>query len=136
VKEFGIDKLFHLGILVNDKYLLQKNEVLSFTTGRPDKDAQIIPINFGGDFTISEMVENARKKQGDSKFFIYDPFNANCQMFVKAVLTSNGITPPLKFIDQSAEEIGRRLPGYVKPVSKFITDLGAIVNLFRQKLKI
>jgi len=133
MKKFGIDKLFHLGLWINDKYLLQKNQVLSFSSGRPDSKAQIIPINFGGDFTIGEMVDKARRKQGDNKFFIYDPFTANCQMFVKAMLSASGITVPTKFVDQQAEELVKQLPGYVAPIAKGLTDIAGILDLLKQK---
>ena len=133
MKKYGIDKLFHLGLLINDKYLLQKNEVLSFSSGHPPSNAQTIPIFFNRDFTIGEMVDKARKYQGDNEFFIYDPFSANCQQFVKSMLTANGIIAPNKFIDQKAEDLVKALPGYVAPVAKANTDIGGIITILRQK---
>jgi hypothetical protein len=135
-QKYSIDKFFHLYLLINNKYKLEKNEVINFSTGSPSKDAQSITINNIPDKTISEFVTNTVNKIGKEAFFQYSAFKYNCQHFVKSLLQSNGISPPLSFIDQKASQIVKELPFYVEPVTNFITDLQAAFELVRQKLNI
>lgn len=139
VKRVGHDQLFHLfAIIQTDKgtYRIEKNQTLSMKSGGlpSSSQAQILPINFSKDITLGEMIENTRKKMGDKSFFEYDGFSKNCQDFIKNLLTANGITAPSKFIDQDASSIAKSLPGYVPTVTKGITDLAAVLDIFTQKL--
>jgi hypothetical protein len=132
-KKLGYDQLFHLYILVNGKYRMEKNETINFASG--SKSSDCIPIeNIPENLTIAEFVNNAVKKMGKNRFFTYSAFKFNCQDFILGLLQSNGIKAPVSFIDQKASEIVKQLPGYVAPVANVITDLVAALSTARKKL--
>jgi hypothetical protein len=130
----GVDHFFHLYLLINDKYILEKNQVLDFRTGTSGSKAVCIPINFGKKMTINEMVQSTLQKMGPHNFFTYNAFSLNCQNFVKNMLTSNGIIPPTKFIDANMDAILKGIPSYLPKISNMITDLAAALTLIKQKL--
>lgn len=135
-EKMGYDKLFHLFLVINDKYVYEKNQVVNIGSSyKPSKDEQCIPINFNKNLTIGEFVQNAKEKMGDS-YYKYDAFNqdggTNCQRFVIESLRANGIQPPVNFIDQKAEEIAKGLPNAVAEESRTVTDLAALADFLRQ----
>jgi len=133
-RKLGVDTFFHLYLLINDKYILEKNQVLDFRTGSPSSKATCIPINFSKEMSINEMVDNCLKRMGAHNFFTYSAFNLNCQNFVKNMLSSNGITPPTKFIDANMDAILKEVPWYLPKVSNIITDLAGALTLVKQKI--
>jgi len=136
-EKMGYDRLFHLFLVINDKYVYEKNQVVNIGSSyKSSKDEQCVPINFGNkDLTIGEFVQNAKDKMGDS-YYKYDAFNqdggTNCQQFVIQSLRANGIQPPLNFIDQKAEQIAKQLPNAVAEESRTVTDLAALADFLRQ----
>jgi hypothetical protein len=132
-KKLGYDQLFHLYILVNGKYRMEKNETIFFGSGSKSSDCVEID-SIPPDLTIAEFVNNAVKKMGKNRFFTYSAFRFNCQDFILGLLQSNGIKAPVSFIDQKASQIVKELPGYVEPVANVITDLAAAVSTGRKKL--
>ena len=55
------------------------------------------------------------------------PFNANCQIFIKAILQTFGLydDKEKEFIYQDITEIVKRLPFYTRYVAKAVTDADA-----------
>jgi hypothetical protein len=136
INKVGIDTLFHLYLIINDKYRFEKNQVIDFSTKMPASNAQVIPINFGKkDLTIKEFVDNAIKYMGKTDFYTYGAFgNRNCQGFVSGLLRGSGIMVPDKFVNQGADQIANSLPGYVPKVANAITDVAGALDLIKQKI--
>ncbi len=138
-KELNYDKLFHLGLLVGLRskrgefitLIVEKNERISIAPAkRQDRDTEFLalppplpPPTFG------KFMANAEAAYPD--FFKYDAFRANCQDFVLTLLNANGMLTPTAeaFIKQNTDELLRSMPGYVSPLAKAITDLGAMGNV-------
>ena len=58
-------------------------------------------------------------------------------MWVTDMLKGSGLSAPDSFINQNADKIVQNLPWYAKAtgtLAKLITDTGAVVDLFLQKL--
>lgn len=130
------DKFYHLYMTFdvdNKKYMLEKNQLINLSSAPKQCDEMInIPSN---GIILNDMLENARKKLGDTNFFTYDAFNRNCQAFITAILKSNNISSSKseKFIYQNIEGLKRDLPSYVPKVTKFLTDVGGVVDTAIQK---
>jgi hypothetical protein len=133
-RKIGVDSFFHLYLLINDKYILEKNQVLDFRTGSPSSKSVCIPVSFNKELTINEMVDNCLKRMGPHNFYTYSAFSLNCQNFVKNMLSASGITPPTKFIDADMNAILKEVPWYLPKVSNMITDLAGALTLVKQKL--
>ncbi|MFZ4599951.1 MAG: hypothetical protein ACOYNN_15005 [Terrimicrobiaceae bacterium] len=137
VKKAGIDSLFHLYLIVNDKYRLEKNQLITFGNYRPQgKDEKIVDVPFDKDITIGELVDNGVKKMGKLDFFTYGAFgNRNCQGFIMRLLQGSGIKPPTDFIKQDVETIVENVPSYVPKIANAITDLAGALDLLKQKAR-
>jgi hypothetical protein len=84
--------------------------------------------------TLKDMMNKLYKKQGD-KMYEYDAFKANCQMFVRDLLSSVGLFPASvsSFVSQNTPAIHKSLPGYVSTVAKAVTNIGAKADSLIQK---
>jgi hypothetical protein len=134
-KQYGFDKLFHLALVANvggKNVIIEKNEVVNVSTSyQTSKDTETLPINLQGkSFTISEMLDTARKTVGDKTFFDYDAFNNNCQFFLRFLLEGQGLysEDAKTFLFQDLQEVLKGLPAYVPKIAKAITTTGAVVN--------
>lgn len=138
VKKAGIDSLFHLYLIINDKYRLEKNQLITFTNYKPlGKDEQIQSISLDKEnLTIGDLIDNGVKKMGKTDFFTYGAFgNRNCQGFIMGLLQGSGIKPPTDFIKQDIETIVENVPSYVPKVANAITDLAGALDLLKQKAR-
>jgi len=133
VKSTGYDKLFHLSLWINNKYLLHKIETttLANDTSPVKADSQTMVVNLGNRLiTIGELVERTKTEMGPEKFTAYNPATENCQDFLIAVLKANKLlTQSLQnFIKQDAVAIFNKTPKWTEKIASFITDLGARSN--------
>jgi hypothetical protein len=132
LKNTPYDKLFHLGLILNGKYLLDKQEVIHFepSTLPQGKDVESMPIEINKEITINELIENTRKRMGNANFTNYSSRKNNCQDFLLNILDANGLNTAeyRKFIKQDLETVFNNLPSYAEKISDFITDASAFVE--------
>lgn len=139
VKSTGYDKLFHLSLFINRKYVFHKIEVTTLARENPIKsDSQVMDVSnvlskissTGIPLSIGQMIENTKKFMGDEKFTSYDPVANNCQDFLISVFKGNDIlTPEIeKFIKQDAVSIFQKTPKITSMIARFVTDLGSRFN--------
>jgi hypothetical protein len=136
-KEQDYDKLFHLGLfcVLNDSagrfvnVLCEKNATIEITrtTFNINEFGETKPIHIKSPLTLNKLLEGGQSVLGQ-KYFVYDPFESNCQMFVRALLQGSGLyTEDInKFVFQSVESIVKAVPSYVPKVARTLTDLGGI----------
>lgn len=120
VAKYNYDQLFHLAIVVNGKYVLEKNATVQFSTGsrNGDRKPAVVPAGV--------KVADLFKRGGSAGFWLYDPRSNNCQDFIITVLSGVGaLTPELRtFIKQDVIAIFADIPSYAGKLAKFVTDLG------------
>lgn len=123
----GVDKVFHTGMVINNKYTLEKLSKLELrkdtsTLNKKDTETFDIPVN--KEITINELVSNAYKKMRD-KFFKYDFLNNNCQSFVQGVLSASGLlsSSANQWIKQDISKIIEEMPSLSKYLGKKLTDV-------------
>lgn len=131
------DQLFHLGLLINGKYILDKNTVWGFEK-RPLKARDGLSImnvdKFDLDMSINELLEKTRKRIGDEKHFKYKALSTNCQYAVDAMLTTiNGNNSKLKdFVKQDMEKVAKSLPGFSEAFLTVQNKVGEVWNRLTQ----
>jgi len=130
LRESQIDKLFHLSLFINNKYILEKNDVINMAERNPVTDKSetlVIPVD--KPLTINELIENTRVKMGNN----YAPYNAldnNCSVFVDNVLKANGLQTDNGhiFVHQRVRELFDKFPSLTKILTNFATTAGAFVD--------
>ena len=127
----GIDKLYHTFMIINEKFTLEKNAVITLTT--PPRQIQdgdeIIRVKVNGNKTLNEMISNTRKYMG-SQFIPYNIFSNNCQIFIDSVLKSNGWSTQgtHKFLKQNLEYLLKELPEWSKMIAQKGSDIGGDIE--------
>lgn len=134
-KEYSFDKLFHLALIANvgnKNLVIEKNEVINVNTSyKFSKDTEVMDVNLQNkNFTANEMLNKTLERIGKEKFYLYDGFNYNCQVFVRDLLETEGLYSQREkdFLFQDLEEIAKKMPYLSKKIMRLTTDLGASVN--------
>ena len=100
VKSSGYDKLFHLSLVVildnQKKITIEKNEVVTIKNYNNNDvskltETMIIQKIASHRITLNNLINNTLKYMGDSKFYDYDAWHNNCQVFIKSILISNDL---------------------------------------------
>lgn len=136
--EYYFDRLFHLFLILTMEdgtiISLEKNSIVTMTEDDERcsmKDVECVKIDYPTDsITLEELVKKPLERIGKEKYFVYQPFDQNCQIFIRDVLTTFGLYSKKaeEFIYQDISEIVERLPFYVKYVAKAVTDIDATVS--------
>ena len=136
--QYYYDKLFHLFLIIqmdDDTVIsLEKNSIV--TMNEDDmrcsmKDTECNKIDYPTDsITLDDLVQKPLERIGKEKYFIYKPFQANCQIFIRDILQTFGLYSKKvdEFVYQDLTEIISGLPFYVKYVAKAVTDVDATVS--------
>ena len=76
------DKYFHLSLIINDKIIIEKNEVINvalYDKNKIEKDIQFLEIKeFQPNITINELLENTKQLMGLNKYYSYSGLMNNC----------------------------------------------------------
>ena len=136
--QYYYDKLFHLFLIIqldDDTVIsLEKNSIVTMTEDDMRcsmKDTECVKIEYPTDsISLDDFVRKPLERIGKDKYFVYDPFQANCQIFIRAVLETFGLYSKKidDFVYQDITDIVKRLPCYVKYVAKAVTDVDATVS--------
>lgn len=135
MKNADYDQLFHLQLdftLESGKEMrVEKVEVINMDEQLTNKsDGQIRPITkMPVGMTLNAMMENTKNAMG-GKFFLYSAKDNNCQDFLLAVLTSNGMgdAEDYAFVKQNTAQLFKGLDT-LRKVSNTLTDIGSKVNI-------
>jgi len=125
----GHDKFYHLFLIVNGKYKIEKNQNLNITdyTKSPDEENEQIPEITNA--TINEFFQNCIDKIGDDNFFgNYSALNQNCQWLLKNLLNANGITSGDDFIYQDVKNVREAVGGVTEYIANQTTDLASGID--------
>jgi hypothetical protein len=130
------DKLFHLFIIIETskgKIYFEKNENVNASTNPFEKtNPEYLRINnFNHEMTVNEMLQNAIKRMGSSKFFNYSASSSNCQDWLLNLLQSNNITEGIQFVKQDTESIFKNNP-LLRKFSNTVTNTLAKVDIIKQ----
>jgi hypothetical protein len=93
--KYGYDKLWHvwLSFTVDGKrFSIEKNSIVRVFDGNGPQSATL-SIPSPGSVTMRAMLSNAIKQKGEDRILKYDPVYANCQNFLRDILSVAGILP-------------------------------------------
>jgi hypothetical protein len=131
MKDIGIDELFHLSMLINDKYELEKNEVIKMRINPKavKSNSQTLDVPVNKDITIQQLMDNTQKKMGQN-YGSYEAKTNNCSVFLLNVLSSNELSNANTdtFINQKTEELFNAFPSLSKKIVDLGTTTGAVVE--------
>ena len=136
--KYYFDRLFHLFLIITleDGTVIsfEKNSIVTMTENDERcsmKDVECIDLEYPTDsITLDELAKKPLDRIGKEKYFIYMPFDQNCQIFLSEILkTFNLFSPKVKeFVYQDITEIVEKLPFYVKYIATAVTDIDATVS--------
>lgn len=129
--QLSYDELFHLRLIaiVEDKtVLIEKNEVINIEYVKGYIEGETKKVDFPGTITINQLLEGAKKIQGDN-FFKYSAYDNNCQDFVTALLKGSniGTEQDFNFIKQDTKQLFENY-GYMRKIADTVTNVGAKIN--------
>ena len=130
MKELKIDDLFHLSMLINGKYTLEKNEVIRlYKSSSIPKGSNVLQIPITHEFTINEMLENTRKSMG-SNYGSYNAKTNNCSIFLSNVLNSNQLLTnnAETFLQQNTIDLFNSFPKYTEKITNLATTTASAIN--------
>jgi hypothetical protein len=133
-KKLGVDNFFHLFLVVNGKYRIEKNEVVNYVAYSKASDEEDMSVPLKGELTINELIQTAAKGNEKSFWLDYNPLGNNCQAWVSTVLQKNSLMTPAisAFVKQDMEKLLKELPGYTESTAKDITDTASYINRILQ----
>ena len=136
------DKYFHLSLIINDKYIIEKNEIINISYYKKTiiKDGQYLPINYLNiqhyiinndlipNISIKQLLYNTQQYMGSS-YFYYSGLKNNCQDYILSILKSNGINDDNlnNFIKQDVNYIKNNWPT-IRNIMNFSTNIAAIIS--------
>jgi hypothetical protein len=128
-KKLGFDNFFHLSIVLNGKYRIEKNETVNQKPFTKNDKEELVDIKAGG-FTINDFIKEGSSANPKNFWGEYNALGNNCQAWVTMVLKGNGLfnNQLNSFVNQDMEALAKELPSYTSSVAKDITDLGSIIN--------
>lgn len=132
-KSTSHDKLFHLGLIINGKFLYHKQAniaIESMPNGfRKGKKIELKPVTgFSKDLTFKDMYRRTRDEMGEKKFYDYDSFKNNCQDFIIDTLDTIGATYDKDWVKQDVEEIVEESPSWFPSLAKALTDTASVAE--------
>ena len=133
------DKLYHLfSIITLDnsiKIKIDKTQAINMTivgNYNPKNTEYITISNIPSGLTLKTALENTQKSLG-SKYFTYDAVKNNCQLFIKTILSSNGLLTKQSndFIEQDVREMFKDFQ-ILQKIVHGITAVGTALDIVKK----
>jgi len=129
------EKYFHLSLIVNDNYIIEKNEIINLSiynniNYHKIQHYKINPQLIKSNLTINQLLYNTQQLMG-SDYFNYGGLYNNCQDFILAILKSNDINDNNlnNWIKQDIKYIKNNWPT-LKNIMDFSTNTKAIFSTY------
>jgi hypothetical protein len=129
----GYDAFFHLFIVINDKYRLEKNQNVNVITNyKRGDDEDRISLGTSKN-TINEFFDNAIKDMGKDDFWRnYEGLRNNCQWWAENTIAANGLSREKAndFAFQDTQELRDAINPQVQEALKETTSLASGIDKF------
>lgn len=129
----GYDAFFHLFIVINDKYRLEKNQNVNVITNyKRGDDEDRISLGTSKN-TINEFFDNAIKKMGKDDFWRnYEGLRNNCQWWAENTIAANGLNREKanNFAFQDTQELRDAINPQVQEALKETTSIASGIDKF------
>jgi hypothetical protein len=140
LKNSDYDELFHLFLEMTTqsgkRISIEKNAVINLEVSsptRPNEEVENITSNIPSGLTINSLMNNTRKRMGESNYFNYNSKSNNCQDFILNILKSNNIgdNSDIVFVKQDTDFLFKNLP-ILQRIANTTTSLGEKVDIITQ----
>ena len=113
LKDYNYNQLFHLKIIINNKYSIEKESTIKFSLNNNiQSNSETIEVkNIPYNLTIGKLLENCLNKIGKEKMFSYNAKQNNCQVFIRNLLEASGMYDNQNFIMQDIKQIFHEFTG-------------------------
>jgi hypothetical protein len=129
LKQEPYDDLFHLGLIINNKYMVEKTNVVSIGNYKAKPKSETEPVNnIPPNLTINDLIMKTKDYMGTNNFFNYSAKHNNCQVFVNSILKANNLEDHSKFIMQDVTNIFANNT-LMRKVVNTVTDIGNQANI-------
>lgn len=97
-----------------------------------------VPYNQNQGLSLNALFYNAVRKQPEDRIYRYNPYTANCQMFVDDLLSASNINNQdlRKWVNQDISELIQKMPSTSKFITELATDVGNYVDKMLQFLRL
>ena len=120
--------VFHLALVVKTttgkNIIIEKNEIINISNGKRETlknlSAQTMNVDMRNkQLKINQMLENTWKVLKNRRYFAYDTYDNNCQMFIKSILEENKVYSQAitDFLHQDITSFKKALPSFVPYVA-------------------
>jgi hypothetical protein len=130
------DKLYHPVIVINNKYILDKNHQLNIRAYNGSRGYETLGININKKLSIFDLFDNTKKHYGLQNMITYNVSSNNCQHFLVAVLKSNGLltSENEKFLKQDTDDAIKGLEPKITPITDTARFLQPVSEFFTNPL--
>jgi hypothetical protein len=131
----GYDAFFHLYLILNDKYVLEKNQNVNYKSYTPNDNEEIFDVSLSGlkGKTINEFIKNGEQFMGENKYWQgYNPLVNNCQKWVESNLQANDVDSEAAkdFYYQDTEDLIQAIEPNVQDFLEETTDVASGLEKF------
>jgi hypothetical protein len=131
----NIDDFFHLFFVINDKYIIEKNQLVKIANYKYNdrEESMTIPSK---DITINELLDKGSVGDASTYWGKYQAFGNNCQDWVMRTLLNNnlGNNEIYDFVKQPLDQLLPEVGSHTEKTSNFLTDTGAMLDRGLQDL--
>jgi len=132
-KSTSHDQLFHLGLIINGKFLYHKQANIAIeqmpSGFRKGKKIELKPVaGFDSGITFKDIYRRTRDKVGEKKFYAYDSFKNNCQDFIVDTLDTINATYDKEWVKQDVKAIVKNAPDFFPGLAKALTDTASVAE--------
>ena len=132
-KSTSHDRLFHLGLIINGKFLYHKQANIAIEQMpngfRKGQKIELKPVaGFDSGITFKDIYRRTRDKVGEKKFYAYDSFKNNCQDFIVDTLDTIGATYDKEWVKQDVKAIVKNAPDFFPGLARALTDTASVAE--------
>lgn len=130
-KDANIDKFFHLYLIVNNKYRVEKNQLLKISDYEQPKEEEKMKLSVPSNTSIFDFITMPAQSNPKDFYENYNAITNNCQDFVMKILNHFNLSNSSisTFVKQPLEKLAKKLEGTgTEEIAKGLTDLGATID--------
>jgi len=131
----GYDAFFHLYLIINGSYVLEKNQNVNYRPYKPNDKEELYEVSLSGlkGKTINEFINNGVELMGEQKYWMgYNPLTNNCQKWVESNLAANDIDSAAskEFYYQDTQDLIDAIEPSVQDFLEETTDVASGLEKF------
>lgn len=115
VQDLTYDDIFHLAVILKmeggEQLKFEKNHVVEISPIQ-QVHGDLMPVKVSTPILLNDFIGMTMTTLGPEKYVLYDSITDNCQRFIDAHLTANGLNSPAykKFVVQDAYQLIQKDP--------------------------